>query len=297
MDDGRSTMDDVMITDVSEADLPAVKAFLERVPETSLFLLSNIRAFGTRLSESMYSGNLKGVKQGGELAAVFCLTRGGSLLAQAAGRCDLAAEIVSASRKEKIPIRGVLGEWDVSRAIWDVLRADGSVKETVASREVMYRLKVDRARLDGPLAPLTVRMMGPADHDQWEQLSGDFLKEVGLPALGERDQRMAAFIRSAGLGHWWGGFEGDRLVSIIGVIALHESTAQIGGVFTPRELRRRGYSRAVLAQLLKDAREIHHLDRIFLFTGEENTAARTLYESIGFERFGHFRLFFGEPRL
>src|SRR3954466_13144366 len=119
MDDGRWTMDDrrwtmQMITDVSEADLPAVKAFLERVPETSLFLLSNIRAFGTRLSESMYSGNLKGVKQGGELAAVFCLTRGGSLVAQAAGRCDLAAEIVSAGRKEKIPIRGVLGEWDVS---------------------------------------------------------------------------------------------------------------------------------------------------------------------------------------
>src|SRR5205085_2127401 len=145
---------------------------------------------------SMYSGNLKAVKQGEELAAVFCLTRGGSLLAQAAGRSELAADIVGASRKEKIPIRGVLGEWDVSRAIWDVLRAEGSVKETVASREVMYRLKLDRARLDGPFAGLTLRMMGPADHDQWEQLSGDFLKEVGLPTLGERDQRMAAFIRS-----------------------------------------------------------------------------------------------------
>jgi len=140
-------------------------------------------------------------------------------------------------------------------------------------------------------------MMGPADHDQWEQLTGDFLKEVGLPTLGEHDQRMAAFIRSAGLGHWWGGFEGDRLVSIIGIIASHETTAQIGGVFTPPGLRRRGYSRAVLTQLLKDSRQIHHLDRIFLFTGEGNTAARTLYESVGFERFGHFGLFFGEPQL
>lgn len=291
MDDPRST-----VIDVSEDDLPAVKAFLERSPETSLFLLSNIRAFGTRLSESMYSGNLKALKQGDELTAVFCLTRGGSLLAQAEGRSDLAADIVTAIRKENIPIRGVLGEWAVSRAMWDVLRAEGSVRETVASKEVMYRLKVDEARLDGATAPLTVRMMGPADHGQWEEMSADFLREVGLPTLGEREQRMAAFIRSSGLGHWWGGFDGDRLVSMIGIIALHETTAQLGGVFTPPHLRRRGYSRTVLAQLLEDSQKTHRLDRIFLFTGEGNTPARTLYESMGFERFGHFGLFFGEPQ-
>jgi predicted GNAT family acetyltransferase len=284
----------VTVFDVSQDDLPAVTSFLERAPETSLFLLSNIRAFGTRLSESMYSGNVKGLRAGGDLAAVFCLTRGGSVLAQASGRADLAEQIVAAVREEKIPIRGVLGEWHVSRAIWEILRGSGSVSETVASREVMYRLTLPESQI-GDRAPLTVRMMGPADLDQWEELSAAFLKEVGLPALGEREQRLAAFIRSSGLGHWWGGFEGGRLVSMIGIIALHKNTAQIGGVFTPRDFRRRGYSRTVLAQLLQDARLVHHLDRIFLFTGEDNVAARTLYESVGFERFGHFGLFFGEP--
>jgi predicted GNAT family acetyltransferase len=145
-------------------------------------------------------------------------------------------------------------------------------------------------------SPLVVRMLGPADHDQWEQLSAEFLKEVGLPTLGERDQRMASFVRSSGLGHWWGGFEGDRLVSMIGIIALHEATAQIGGVFTPTDMRRRGYSRAVLVRLLHDARHIHRLDRIFLFTGDENVAARALYEALGFTRVGHIGMFFGEPR-
>jgi predicted GNAT family acetyltransferase len=292
---GESLMPAEAVIDISNDELPAVKSFLERSPETSLFLLSNIRAFGTRLSESMYSGNLKGLKEGSDFAAVFCVTRGGSLLAQAPGRPDLAGEIVRACRIEKIPIRGVLGEWNVSRAIWDVLCARGSVKETVASKEVMYRLAIDEARLGSTTSPLVVRMMGPDDHDQWEQLSADFLKEVGLPTLGERDQRMASFVRSSGRGHWWGGFEGERLVSMIGIIALHETTAQIGGVFTPTDMRRRGYSRAVLARLLQDARQIHGLDRIFLFTGEENVAARMLYESIGFTRFGHFGLFFGEP--
>ncbi len=78
--------------------------------------------------------------------------------------------------------------------------------------------------------------------------------------------------------------------------ALHEQTAQIGGVFTPVDRRRRGYSRAVLTQLLKDSWDMHKVNRIFLFTGGENLPARSLYESMGFERFGHFGLFFGEPQ-
>ena len=62
--------------------LPDIITFLERTPETSLFLLSNIRAFGTHLGDSPYSGNLKAFQQDGRITAVFCLTRGGSLLAQ-----------------------------------------------------------------------------------------------------------------------------------------------------------------------------------------------------------------------
>jgi len=33
-----------------------------------------------------------------------------------------------------------------------------------------------------------------------------------------------------------------------------------------------------------------------LLAGQENGAARSLYESMGFEAFGHFGLFFGEPQ-
>ena len=82
---------------------------------------------------------------------------------------------------------------------------------------------------------------------------------------------------------------------MIGFNALHKQTAQLGGVFTPVDCRRRGYNRAVLAQLLKDARDVHKVTRIFLFTGEDNAPARSLYDSMGFERFGYFGLFFGEP--
>src|SRR5439155_19398721 len=113
------------IADVDEQSLPAARAFLEQYPETSLFMLSNIRAFGTRLGESLYSANLKTLRADGRLAGVFCLTRGGSLLAQTAGDRAFVPDILRACRAEHIPIRGVLGEWTVTKALWDLLRRDG----------------------------------------------------------------------------------------------------------------------------------------------------------------------------
>ena len=97
-----------------------------------------------------------------------------------------------------------------------------------------------------------------------------------------------------GLDHWWGAFEGDRLVSLVGITAMHENIAQIGGVFTLPEHRRTGLSRDVMITLMRDSHFIQKIDRLFLFTGEENVAARGMYEALGFESFGHFGLFFGE---
>lgn len=282
------------VIDITDVNVARAQAFLARSPETSLFLLSNIRGFGTRLGPSLYSGNLKGLVERGELGAVFCLTRGGSVLAETGGRTDLAGEIVRACRAEGLQIRGVLAEWPVSKAIWDLLSADGRLRPTLASKEVMYRLPLSDAATPEGLHERPIRMLTPDDHDQWERLSVDFQSELGLPLLGDREQRKAAFVRSAGLGHWWGAFDDQRLVSLGGIIALHEAIAQIGGVFTPTAWRRQGLCRAVMRALIRDSRTVHRLDRLFLFTGENNVAARRLYESLGFESFGHFGLFFGE---
>jgi predicted GNAT family acetyltransferase len=283
----------IAITDIGEQSLPAAKAFLEQYPETSLFLLSNIRAFGTRLGESLYSGNLKAMREDGRLCGVFSLTRGGSLLAQTGGDDRFAPVIVQACREEKIPIRGVLGEWSLTKAIWDLLCADG-LKPAFESKEIVYRLDLrgllPEPRAHGP----AVRLLRPEDHPQWERLTTDFAHEVGLPVQGTEDQRKSAFVRSVGLGHWWGAFDGDRLVSLVGITAMHDTIAQIGGVFTIPEYRRTGLSRDVMTTMMRDSRLVQRLHRLFLFTGEGNVAARKMYESLAFQTFGHFGLFFGE---
>jgi len=117
----------IEVADVDADTLPAARAFLERYPETSLFMLSNIRAFGLRLGDSLYSGNLKMLRVDGTVRGVFCLTRGGSLLAQTAGERAFAPDVLRASREEGIPIRGVLGEWTITKALWDSLCRDGRV--------------------------------------------------------------------------------------------------------------------------------------------------------------------------
>jgi predicted GNAT family acetyltransferase len=284
---------DIEVADVDDQSLPAAKSFLEQFPETSLFLLSNIRAFGLRLGDSLYSGNLKMIRQGGRLRGVFCLTRGGSLLAQTAGDAAFVPAILNACRAEKIPIRGVLGEWTVTKALRDLLCREG-LALTFESKEIMYRVDL-RGALPAPRAgAAAVRLLTPDDHAQWEALTGDFLREVGLPLQGTVEQRKAAFERSVTLSHWWGAFEVSRLVSLVGITAMHHTIAQIGGVFTVPARRRGGLSRDVMAAVMRDAHGLQGLERLFLFTGEENVAARKMYESLGFESFGHFGLFFGE---
>jgi predicted GNAT family acetyltransferase len=293
------TRHEVELVDIDAGNLSEAKAFLERHSETSLFMLSNIRAFGTRLGESLYSGNLRGLRQDDELRAVFCLTRSGSLLAQTAGRAEFATDILRACELEPMTIRGVLGEWRICKAIWDLLVEARKLRPTFVSKEISYRLDLAKnlppapAARDAPAADV-VRMLAEGDHEQWDELALAFQRESGLPSPGTREQRKTAFIRSIGLGHWWGAFQQGQLVSLAAIIAMHETMAQVGSVFTVRDERRRGLSRAVMTKLIRDSHLEQGLDRLFLFTGEENAAARRLYESLSFESFGHFGLFFGE---
>jgi hypothetical protein len=156
----------IEVAEVDDRSLPAAKAFLEQHVETSLFLLSNIRAFGPRLGDSLYSGNLKMLREGDRVRGIFCLSRGGSLLAQTAGDVACVPAILDASRAENIPIRGVLGEWTITKALWDILRRDG-LTPTFESKEIMYRRDLRTGLPEHRARPAAVRLLAPHDHPQW----------------------------------------------------------------------------------------------------------------------------------
>jgi predicted GNAT family acetyltransferase len=70
---------------------------------------------------------------------------------------------------------------------------------------------------------------------------------------------------------------------------------QIGGVFTPPDLRARGFARAVVAGALLAARA-EGVTRSILFTGRDNAFARRAYQSLGYGIVGNYGIvFLAEP--
>ncbi len=110
----------------------------------SLFLLGNLTAYGLKLTEDPYSGNFKLVRRGGQVVAVFCFSSRGNLLVQSEIADDVFFEALIAScREEKIPLAGLLGEWDLCSKLWKVFKGRSIIgKETYLSKEILYAVNL-----------------------------------------------------------------------------------------------------------------------------------------------------------
>jgi ribosomal protein S18 acetylase RimI-like enzyme len=285
-----------MIRHVTDSDLEKVRAFLESHVDTSLFLLSTLAALGPRLGQHLNSGNFRLIEEDGDIVAVFCLTRRGNLLAQAGGRTDLAGQIFEACESETIEVRGVVGEWPMAEALWKLLRADPRFQTTHHLKDVLYRLMLKDTMGPMPGTP-NVRLLDAADFVQWERLNTAYFAELNLPLQATLEQRRNDFIMRVRSGLWWGAFDDSyELVSIAALNATHGMLGQVGGVYTRPADRRKGCSRAVMQLLITDCRRRLGFEKLVLFTGEDNTSARNLYESLGFEAAGAFGLLLGDRR-
>jgi ribosomal protein S18 acetylase RimI-like enzyme len=290
-----------MIRHVTDSDLDQVRAFLESHVDTSLFLLSTLAALGPRLGHHLNSGNFRLIAEGGPgkeptIVAVFCLTRRGNLLVQAGGRTDLAEQIFEACETESIEVRGVVGEWPMADALWRLLRADPRFETTHNLKDVLYRLMLKDTA--GAVAESsTLRQLDAGDFVQWERLNRAYFAELSLPLQATLEQRRSDFMMRVRSGLWWGAFDDCyELVSIAALNATYGSLGQVGGVYTRPADRRKGLSRAVMQLLIADCRERLRFEKLVLFTGEDNMAARKLYETLGFEPAGAFGLLLGDRR-
>jgi len=289
-----------MIRDVCQSDLERVRAFLEAHLDSSLFLLSNLAAYGPAVGEHPNSGTYRLVEEGGQTIAVFCLTRRGTLLVQAGGRASLAEAILEACESDPIEITGVIGEWSTAQVLWRLLCDDPRFVPNVNTRDALYARPLTDAdvineREASPQAAV-VRPLGPEDFAQWEPLNTAYLMELNLPWQISLEQRQEEFESLAREHRWWGAFDGRSLISIGCLNAVYGRLGQVGGVYTAPASRRMGWSRAVMRAIISDSRSRHHFDRLVLFTGEGNRGARLLYESLGFQFVDTFALLFGSRR-
>ena len=260
-----------------------------------MFLLGNLDVNGPRISPALNSGNFKMIENGSRVCAVFCLTRRTAILAEAGGRAEFAQTIVDACRQESIPIGGVMGEWRLAEAIWSILQSSPGFREVFASKEILQAL--DLSHVTRPNPHSHVRHLGAYDFEQWDRLNAGFCAEEGIPLHGTPDERARLFRRSAELRRWWGYFEDDRLVAMACLNAVYKRLGQVGGVYTVPARRGFGFSRATMNALLVDSVQVHGLERLILFTGEHNEAARHIYRTLGFSTIGDFALLMCAPML
>jgi GNAT superfamily N-acetyltransferase len=88
-------------------------------------------------------------------------------------------------------------------------------------------------------------------------------------------------------GNAWIAMEHDVPVSLSAFNAALSDIVQLGGIYTPPELRGRGYAKAAVAGSLIAAKE-RGVSRAVLFTS--NPSAARSYEAVGFRRLGDFGL-------
>src|ERR1700730_5983689 len=106
--------------------------FLKENEEYSLFLLSNLETYGLKLADAHYSGNFKTLRKAGKILAAFCLTKKGTLLVQAIEQNSSIFEaIIAACLNEKIPISGLLGEYEFAYALWSLLKQKKIIQKEI----------------------------------------------------------------------------------------------------------------------------------------------------------------------
>ncbi len=286
-------MDIKAVTDTNKT-----KAFslLERYKESSLFLLGNYVNYGPVLTDHLNSGNFKYLLDGHRVRAVWCLTRRGNVLIQSDRKADYSPIIYEDCLKEPIPPSGVLGPFDVAGPLWDYLRHHNEKLLTkFYSKEALFKLDLNNDLSSPDLSSqFTARFLGEQDYTQWDQLDRAYIQEMGLLDQADTEQQKQMYLEQISQKYIWGLFENEHLVSTSSFNTRFKNIAQIGGVYTPPHLRRRGLSKLCVQQQIHDARHHHKLDQIILFTGQDNIAAQGVYQSLGFQRIGYFGLLIGE---
>jgi uncharacterized protein len=274
-----------------EGDESLLLSFLEKHLESSVFLVSNAERGGLvdrgEALQATYAANLVD----GAITAVAAHGWNGNLLVQGDRGLEPAAHLATTTTGRDI--RGIVGPLGlVQRA-----RAALGLEAKPVARELedrLFVLELDRLRVPALLEAPEFSLRPPTDAELVGTVAGwraayheEVLGTERTPELSERALRETRAWRDAG--NCWVLVRGGELVALTGINARARGIVQIGGVFTPPELRRRGYARAAVAASLIGERE-RGATRSTLFTGIENTGAIRAYTTLGYEETGEFGL-------
>ena len=271
-------------------DEPALEAFLLPQVATSMFLIGNMRAAGLVDRGQPYEGTYAAAFEGQQIAAVVAHYWNGNLITQAPAHLDaLWRAAVEASQR---PVLGLIGPVDQVSLVKNALGIDEAAIQ-FDERERLYWLALDKLIVPAALSSSEVRARLIESRDL--ELVTEWQVAYGQETLGEADSPEARRQARAGMKRlmlerrtWVLEAQGEPVATTSFNTAIQEAV-QVGGVWTPPELRSRGYGRAAVAASLLDARA-GGVEAAILFTGKDNVPARRAYEALGFRPLTAYRI-------
>jgi uncharacterized protein len=225
------------------------------------------------------------VRDNGEVVAAALRTPPYNLVLARPRSSQALAKLAEAVAGEELP--GVVGTEPEVHAFAEVWSERGGVASRVNMRQGVYALEHVE-----PLstAPGSARVATAADHGrvlQWWIAFGDEVLHEGGPGREDAEKNVEHKLSSPTAGIFLWEDDGEP-VSLAGWGGPTPNGIRIGPVYTPPELRGRGYATALTAELsqrLLDGRLFEGGRRFcFLYTDLANPTSNAIYERIGYRR-------------
>ena len=271
-------------------DEPTLEAFLQPRLASSMILLSNLRQVGLLDHGEPYQGTYAATFEGDAITGVAAHYWNQNIILQAPPD-QVAPLCQAASSAAKRPIGGFIGPAGQVRAAKQAFCTDIPIQ--MDSVEILYSLDLNDLQEPEGLHTGQVTGRPAAEHDlemltQWRvSYCREALGAEETPELYPSTREEIA--RSIDEGSLWVLEENGQVVASSGFNSRIAEAVQVGGVWTPPNLRRRGYGRAAVAVSLLDARA-EGAEQAILFTGEENIAAQKAYLALGFQPIGDYAI-------
>jgi len=271
------------------ADAALLEAFLVQHRDSSMFLRSNARRGGLVDRGKYLQATYVGCFHDGALIGVAAHCWNGMLLVQAPG-AGLAETVNAAVKHSRRGVNGLSGPVDQLQQARHALGLD-QVPTQLEEQESLFALQLSELVVPAALRDGTLECRPPLPEEH--QLLGDWrlgfdMESLNVKASESARKRAGESVDSQiAEGNAWVIIAGGVPVSYSAFNAVLPDIVQLGGIYTPPELRGRGYAKAAVAASLLVARD-RGVTRAVLFTPNPN-AERT-YGAIGFERCGDYAL-------
>lgn len=260
--------------------LPRIEALLGARPTLAMFPLANLRDHGTWDTSDHPRAMRFWIDHPKALCAVLGLTREGMVMPFGPVRDPAAWAACLAGHS-------LMGAAGPARSVRPVLKACGlgGASTALDADEPHYLLPLDALRVPGGPGALAPLSADPAAALGWRAAYDAELHVATVQAA--RDKAMNDV-------EAWIARDSHRLlmvdgapVAMTGFNARLPEIVQVGGVYVPPALRRRGFARRAVALHLAEARA-EGVRTATLFAASAGAAA--LYEGLSFERIGAYAL-------